>query len=242
MNVLQEKFYRALESRDHNLEGIGTLGEKSVHATLKHFLCEDHSCHEILMESFVADVVVDKTIYEIQSGQFNKLRSKILNYPLDYDLHIVYPIDESKTIIWLNELGEEVERRKSPKKGNIYDVVRELYKIRPVLKHRKLTIDCIFIDVVEYRLLDGWDVTKKKRATKLDRVPVKLNKIISLSEPQDYRQFLPPNLPQEFMSRDIKKLVKLRDRQVSALLLVLREIEIISVVGKQGNAYIYAVD
>ena len=38
-------------------EGIGRLGEKTVHAVLKYYLESDESCHEQKVEGFYADIL-----------------------------------------------------------------------------------------------------------------------------------------------------------------------------------------
>ncbi|NLC42297.1 MAG: hypothetical protein GX775_05550 [Erysipelothrix sp.] len=241
MKSIQNKFTEAMALRDHTLQGIGRLQEKSIHSTLKYFLSENEQNHEVPIHGFVADVVVDQTIYEIQTGSFDKLRAKIMSYTPDYELHIVFPIAYQKHVLWFDEEHRLIKRNKSPKKGSIYDIVRELYKIRPLITNERLFIDCFLINMEEIRLLDGWDLSKKRGATKVDKVPMELVEIVSFHEPSDYLRFLPENLPTQFLAKDLSDVVRLTPRQVSALLLVLRELGLIRLVGKQGRANLYEV-
>ena len=46
LNVMTE----ACQVTDEGYDGIGRLGEKQMHAAIKHFICPDTSCHEIRID------------------------------------------------------------------------------------------------------------------------------------------------------------------------------------------------
>ena len=56
---------------------IGTLGEKSLHAVLKRYYEPDRSCHEIPVGNYVADIVNQDGIFEIQTRGLSNLRPKL---------------------------------------------------------------------------------------------------------------------------------------------------------------------
>ena len=64
-------------SADRIKNSIGTLSEKTLHAVLKQYFDGDESHHEIKVGSYVADIVNEKGIIEIQTRNFNKLRNKL---------------------------------------------------------------------------------------------------------------------------------------------------------------------
>ena len=116
--------------------GIGTLNEKTLHAVLKLYYEPSQARHEIPLGSYVADIVSEEGIVEIQTRALNKLRDKLL-YFLSVSRHVtvVYPIAHTKWLCWIDgETGEITKRRKSPKTGSVYDAFYELYKITPFLK------------------------------------------------------------------------------------------------------------
>ena len=47
------------------------------------------------------------------------------------------------------------------------------------------------MDVEEYKLLNGWDNSKKRGAWRYDRIPVGIREIVVLEQPEDYMQFVP---------------------------------------------------
>lgn len=121
---------------------IGILKEKSMHQYLKLFFEPDVKKHEIKIGPYYADILNDKEIIEVQTQGLNKLRDKITFYTQNYDVRVVYPISHIKHINLINENGE-VKRRKSPKIGNIYDVIPELYRLKPVLNNDRIRLTLV---------------------------------------------------------------------------------------------------
>ena len=117
-------------------KGIGTLSEKTVHAVLKNFYETDPAHQEIPVENYVADILRDGEIIEIQTRSLNAMRRKLDCFLSHYPVTIVHPIIHTKWICWINEqTGEITKRRKSPKTGSRYDAFYELYKIKMFLNH-----------------------------------------------------------------------------------------------------------
>lgn len=58
-------------------KGIGTLSEKTVHAVLKNFYETDPAHQEIPVENYVADILRDGEIIEIQTRSLNAMRRKL---------------------------------------------------------------------------------------------------------------------------------------------------------------------
>ena len=75
-NRFQQACRQARESlRGQN--GIGTLGEKTLHAALKAYYEPDAESHEIKIGRYIADIVGENGIIEIQTQSFDKLRKKL---------------------------------------------------------------------------------------------------------------------------------------------------------------------
>lgn len=103
--------------------GIGTLSEKTIHSVLKHYYSPDTACHEQKVKNFVADILIENHIIEIQTRQFHKLRRKLEVYLPEYEVTIVYPVAHTKWLSWVNEeTGEVSKPRKSPKTGVAYQI------------------------------------------------------------------------------------------------------------------------
>ncbi len=220
--------------------GIGCLSEKTVHAVLKRYLVPDENCHEIKCGRYVADIICDGEIMEIQTAGFNRLRGKLEEFLKDKDVTIVYPIPHIKWLIWIDEkTGEVSEKRRSPKKGSYYEAFYELYKIKMFLKHPNLHFRLILLDVEEYRLLNGYSKDKKRGSQRFDRIPIELVEDKLLNGVEDFQELIPPELPETFTAKMYGKFAKLSQRKTGTAVNILAYLGVIKQVGKEGNAYLY---
>lgn len=241
----QERFKEAknkIIGVDRQRLGIGTLSEKTVHAIMKNYYEPDEDKQEIPIENYVADIYADGEIIEIQTRQFDKLRNKLNVFLPLYPVTIVYPIPREKWLIWIDEdSGELSEKRKSPKKGNLYMIFPELYKIKMHLLNPNLRLKPVLLDMEEYKLLNGWSKDKKKGSTRYDRIPMQIVEEVEINCIADYMQFVPYELPEEFTVKQFAKAAHITTSLASVTLNILYHVGTVERVGKQGNAYVYCV-
>ena len=220
--------------------GIGTLGEKTLHSVLKQYFECDKNRHEVKLDGFVADIAADDKIIEIQTRHFDKLRRKLTCFLTQYDVTIVYPVARTKWLIWIDDAtGECTKRRKSPKTGKLFEVLRELYKIKSMLCDRHLCICIVLIDLVEYRYLNGWSQDGKKGSTRHERIPIDIADEIYIKSPADYIKLIPATLPDSFTSKEYKAATGLSQKAAQTALNVLHAVNAVIRTGKSGNAYVY---
>ena len=228
--------------KDRQRFGIGTLSEKTLHAILKNYYEPDEDKHEIPIDRYVADIFTGKEIIEIQTAQFNRMREKMDAFLPKYPVTIVYPIAREKWLYWVDpDSGEITEKRKSPRKGNEYEIFLELYKIKSYLKQEHLKIHIVLLDVEEYKLLDGWGKQKKNNASKYDRIPLLICKETVIERIEDYMQFIPYQLQDHFTSKSFAKAAHIPPRLATVVLNVLDHMEVVERIGKEGKAYVYRV-
>lgn len=220
--------------------GIGTIGEKTIHAIMKYYYAPNPAYHERKVGSFVADIMVDGEILEIQTRAFQNLRRKLEAFLPEHDVTIIYPIAHTKWLSWIDpETGEATKPRKSPKTGTIYRLVPELYKIKMYLSNERLHFTIPLIDVQETRILDGWSANKKRGSHRNDGVPVGIFDEVRINTREDYRVLLPESLPLQFTTKDYKRAARVTDGAASTALNILFSLGLVERIGKQGNAYIY---
>jgi hypothetical protein len=227
---------------DRKRLGIGTLSEKTLHAILKHYYEPDEDCQEIPIGRYYADIYRDGKITEIQTAQFNRMRDKLEAFLPEYETTIVYPISYIKWLHWVDEeTGEVKERRKVAKKGRVYDVFPELYKIKQYLKHPNLRLHILMMEMEEYKLLNGWGPQKKNHASKYDRIPVQICQEVILEKKEDYMQLVPYDLEEEFTSLEFAKVAHINRNLATVVLNILDHMEVVERMGKRKNAYLYRV-
>lgn len=228
---------------DRQRLGIGTLSEKTVHAILKNYYEPNEDKQEIPIENYVADIYADGEIIEIQTRQFDRIRNKLSVFLPFYPVTVVYPIPREKWVIWIDEeSGELSKKRKSPAKGNPYLAFKELYKIKMFLKEPNLRFKLVFLDMEEYRLLNGWSGDRKKGSSRFDRIPTELVEEVDISCLEDYMQFVPYELPEEFTTKDFAKAAHIPLRLAQTALHILHYVGTVERVRKRGNSYLYRAE
>jgi hypothetical protein len=220
--------------------GIGTLGEKTLHAVVKLYLEPDPAKHERKIGSFVADIFTGERIYEIQTRQFGKLYAKLETFLKQYPVTVVYPIQARKWLYWVDpDDGAISGPRLSPRRGRVYDVFPELYRIKPLLLNPNLSLLILQIDLDEYRILDGWSHNRKKGSHRENRVPRHLDAELLLSGPSAYTLLVPANLPETFSSSDFADAALISKTQARIALNILSYLDAVCLCGKCGRMKLY---
>lgn len=231
--------------------GIGTLGEKTVHAVLKHYLSPDESVHEQRYNGYIADILQfgecdsikeepSVQIMEVQTRNFEKLRGKLDSFLDTAEVTVVYPVAKTKWISWIDlETGDVTKKRKSPKTSGAWELLPELYKIKMYLKHPNLRIHVVLINVVEYRNLNGWSKDKKKGSSRFDGIPVSLEEEVSIRYAADYLQLIPENLGDSFTAKEYSAAAKMSLSRSRTALHVLHHMDAVRRIGKSGKAFLY---
>lgn len=227
---------------------IGLLGEKSLHAALKLYFEPHGENHEVKIGDFVADIVGENHIIEIQTGSFSKMKKKLSQFLEVTPVTVVYPIIVNKQVICLDEeTGVVTSKRRSPRHGDKYSFFDEAWGIKEFLLHPMLTICLLFIEAEEYRLYGGEPEKRRKRQRspkgyfKSDRLPTKLLDEIYINGKDGYRLFLPEGLPEEFTVRDFSSCAGTDEYRSGQAVRLLRDIGVIKQTGKRGRAYLYSI-
>lgn len=220
--------------------GIGTLREKTIHSVLKYYYAPNPLYHEIKIGAYVADICIDGEIFEVQTRNFNTMRKKLDFFLEQHDVTIIYPVAHTKWLLWLDtETGALTPKRKSPKKGTIYQIIPELYRIKMFLRRPNLHFIISLIDVEETRYLNGWSANKKKGSSRMDGIPVGIFDEIRIDTATDYAQFIPETLTEAFVSKDLADAAKIPQNSAATLLNVLVETGVVERIGKKGRAFVY---
>ncbi len=222
--------------------GIGILGEKTLHATLKLWLDDDPAHHEIpLPLGSVADIFDGERVTEIQTANFSAFRKKLEKLLAAYPVTVVHPLVRAKWVAWIApETGEIGKPRRSGRRGSFTDAGKELIYILPLLGHPNLTVRLVLLDVEEQRLLDGWGNGGKRGSHRAERLPLALGETVTLKEPADYAALLPPDLPTPFTAAQFGKAARLQGRNLQGTLKVLLAVGVLRR-EKDGQKYIYYI-
>lgn len=221
--------------------GIGTLGERTLHAALKYCYEPDDRFHETPAAGFVADILRADGAIEIQTGGFYPLAKKLPALLQLGPVKVVHPLAAQKRIVWVEpETGEISAPRKSPRPDRASDVLAELFWLRDLLEQPGLQFELPLLAIDEYKLRNGFGEQRKTRATRCERIPAGWLGCIRLGCPRDYAALLPEALPAVFTAAEFSKALCLRGRRASAALRVLQTVGAVRRTGEvRGRAYLY---
>ena len=222
-------------------EGIGTLGEKRMHAIIKRYLSEDHTYHEVgvLNTGYVSDVRIGNDVYEVQTGAFYPMKKKIAHYIENTDLTVtvVHPISVERFVTWVDaKTGEVTPRKKSPKRERTIHLLPELYCLLPYLGNERLRFRLLMIEEEDFRTLTSRKENRKRGARLYERMPLSLRGEIEFSTPTDFAVFLPADLPCPFTAKDFSQKTGLRGRDVYSAIHVLEKLGLITQTEPIGRA------
>lgn len=243
---MDKAFYDALslvvlnERRD---QGIGSLQEKTIHRVLKNYYEADKRQQEIPIEGFYADILRDDgSVVEIQTKSFDRLRPKLEVFLKEHIVTIVYPMVDSRTLCYIDEdTGEILRRRKSPKHMKDEEAFVELYRIKSYLSHPNIRIKLVALECEDYYFESQSASGRSLYLKKFDSMPLGIVREVDLNRVEDYMQFVPLDLEEDFTLKEYSKASGLSHDLAGIGLRVLTELGILSRVGKRGNAYLYRV-
>lgn len=218
---------------------IGTLRETHLHASLKQWLSQPGDEFEVQVGRFVADIVRDGKLIEVQTRGFSSMRSKLDALLDEHPIVIVHPIAHRKWIVKGPHDGKPSTRRKSPKVGSLYDVFGELVSFPSLADHPNFAIEVLMIDEEEVRRFDGNRSWRRRGWAVVDRRLLDVTDRISLVTAADWVSLLPPEVSEPFTTADLAAGIDRPRRTAQQMAYCLREMGAIEISGKRGNALEY---
>ena len=249
-SLSEERFLWAqnlVQTEGREDHGIGTLAEKSVHAVLKHALEQYADSREVRLGDYVADIVGEHGVIEIQTKNFKGMRKKLTAFLPLCPVTIVWPCVEN---LWIRkvdlETGETFPRRKSPLHQRPADIFRELYSIRDLLSSENLRLKIVRIEAEELRSIQTFRTRRHERPLKLDRMPVSFLGEMDFEHAEELMKLIP--LPGEagelflepFTVKQLAQISGLSEDQSRLALKCFCAAGIAHEAGKKGKANLFA--
>jgi hypothetical protein len=215
---------------------IGTLGEKSLHASLKRWYAKPGDQIEVPIDGYVIDLVRDDLLIEIQTRGFSGMRSKLINLlAAGHRVRIVHPIPVDKHIVRVGADGVVAGRRLSPRHGQVHDVFSELVSFPVLLAEPRLELEVVLISEEEQRHHVSGRAWRRKGWMVAERRLLEVRDSVMLSNPDDLVALLPAGLPSPFTTADLALGLGTPLRTSQQMAYCLREMGLVDVVGKRGN-------
>jgi hypothetical protein len=219
---------------------IGTLNEKPLHAALKDWYAEPGDRLEVDLEGYVIDIVRRELLIEIQTASFHAIKRKLIDLTARHPVRLVYPIAREKWIVKLASDGHSHQsRRKSPKRGTVEEVFRELVSFPGLLAHPNFSLEVILIQEEEIRRYDGKRAWRRRGWVTHERLLLQILEHQVFHTPADMGKLLPGSLVEPFTTSDLAAALGKPRRLAQRMAYCLREMGVIAPQGKRRNAVLY---
>ena len=215
------------------------MNESSLHSAIKEWYSLPRDKFEVKISQYVADIVRGDLIVEIQTMNFSAIRKKLENLVQKHKVRLVYPIAERKCIVHIDKSGEVVSRRKSPGKGKLTDLFRELVRIPELIKEVNFSLEVLLIDEEEIRIYDGRGSWRRRGASIKDRKLVGVNTRILFENSIDFLKLLPKELHETFTNKELASSKKVSVRTAQQITYCFRRSGMIRVIEKRGKELVF---
>jgi hypothetical protein len=218
---------------------IGVLREGPLHRELKGLLAAPGDAFEVKVAGYVIDLVrQDGELVEIQTGGFSPLRAKLDALLDQHRVRIVHPIPAERRIIRVDEEGEVLSTKRSPKKPTAATIFEGLVSFPTLLEHPNLTIEI---------LLTREDHVRKPapvRGRRYLRDPgerrlTEILQRIELKTPADAAALIPA-FDEPFTTKELAKAMRVPLPLAQKAAHCLRALEVLEPAGMRGRAPLHS--
>jgi hypothetical protein len=217
------------------VSSIGVLREGPLHAAVKAMLAAPGDRLEVLVGRFVIDLIrADGELVEVQTGDFGPLGAK-LDALLDrHRFRIVHPVAAERRIVRVDEHGEVLSIRRSPKRGTVVEVFDKLTAFPSLLTHPNLTVEVLLLGEDHIRAAGPVTVRRRTHDSGARHLREVLARI-ELHGADDVVRALPPLPAQRFSTRELASQLGCSMQLAQRTAYCLRAINIIEAAGKRGR-------
>ena len=218
------------------------MGEKSLHSALKAWYARAGDQLEVKVDGFHIDIVRGKVLIEIQTTNFFSQKRKLNALIEKHPVRLVFPIAQEKWIIRLAEDGvTRLGRRKSPKQGSIYHLFKELVSLPRIIEKKNFSLEVLVTREEEIRRDDGQGSWRRKGWSIFDHHLIEVLHRHLFKDPADFLKLIPQNLQEPFSTRDLADSTEQPHWLAQKMAYCLRNMGLVHVVGKNGNALLYTI-
>ena len=216
------------------------LREGPLHAAVKALLAEPGDRPEVPVGRFVVDLVrADGELVEVQTGGFGALAGKLDALLDEHRIRVVHPVAAERRIVRVDEHGQVLGARRSPKRETAVAVFDKLVAFPSLLTHPNLTIEVLLLREDHVRRPQPTTSRGRTRDPGERRLVEVLDRV-ELGTPEDILAVL-PGLPVEpFSTRELSDLLRCSTLLAQRTLYCLRVIGIVEPAGKRGRAPLHA--
>jgi hypothetical protein len=218
--------------------GIGVLREGPLHAALKAHLARPGDRAEVPVGRFVIDLVrADGELVEIQTGGFSPLGPKLDALLDGHRMRIVHPIPAERRIVRVDDQGEVLRARRSPRPQSALAIFDRLVSFPSLLAHPNLVLEVVLCAEDHVRAPEAGRSRsgRRRRDPGVRRLREVLGSV-ELHGPADAVALLPPGLPDPFTTKELAAALGCGIVLAQRIVYCLRVMERLGPAGKRGRA------
>jgi hypothetical protein len=217
------------------------MTESSLHSAIKNWYTVAGDKIEVKVEDFIVDILRDKLVIEIQTGNFSAIKKKLAKILLNNQVRLVYPIAKLKWLVYLSSSGEIVGKRKSPKKGRLTDLFYELVHTPRLIRDKNFSLEVLLIEEEEERCSDNKGSWRRRGVSIKDRKLMRVFDRIVFEESHDFLTFLPKGMGASFSNKILSRELGISVRLAQKITYCLSKMGAISIVGKKRNELLFRI-
>jgi hypothetical protein len=215
------------------------MNEFSLHSEIKKIYSLPGDQFEVKLGNYIVDILREKLVIEVQTKNFSALKEKLQVLTEKHQVRLVYPLPEKKWITQVTKNHMVLNTRKSPRKGKLTDLFRELVMIPHMIGEENFSLEVLLIDEEEVRCDDGKGSWRRKGVSIKERKLLKVNDRILFQTKADYLKILPEDLNEVFTNKELAKLSKISVRTACQITYCLIKSEAIRLVRKNGRQLVF---
>ncbi len=217
------------------------MREGPLHAALKAALAEPGDRLEVPVGRFAIDLVrADGELVEVQTGGFGALGNKLDALLDEHRVRIVHPVAAERRIVRVDEQGQVLAVRRSPKRATAVAVFDELVAFPLLLTHPNLTIEVLLLREDHVRRPQPATVRGRTRDPGERRMVEILDRVV-LRTPEDVLAALPALPVEPFSTRELADVLRCTTRLAQRTVYCLRAIGIVEPAGARGRAPLHVL-
>jgi hypothetical protein len=224
------------------LPGIGTLRERSLHAALKDYYAQPGDRVEEKVAGYWVDICRDREVVEIQTGSFSSLKRKLEALLPDRPVRVVHPVAVEK---WITKVAKDgttlLSRRKSPKRGTLYDLFDELVSFPHLVKDPNFSVEVVLVREEELRCEDGKGSWRRKGVSVRDHVLLDVASREVFRGAADFLRLLPEGWTGPGTNKEISAALRQPRFRIARMTYCLLRMGLLRLAGKRGNSLLYAL-
>ena len=217
------------------------MNQYSLHSAIKNWYSLPGDRFEVRVDDFIVDIVRETLLIEIQTRNFSAIKKKLTKLLENHKVRLVYPIPQQKWIVHVTESGEIIRRRKSPKKGRLFDIFYELVRTPNLIKEEDFSLEVLMIEEEEVRCNDGKGSWRRRGVSIKDRRLMNVNSKTFFKNEKDLLRFLPSDLTKPFTNKKLAKLSGVSINLARKITYCFGKMGAITTVGKKGKELIFEV-